>query len=77
MSSYCKSCGAEIEWVKTSNGKSMPVDKIPSQDGNIMVRPSGVAEVLSQRDRRMVRTLLHTSHFASCPHAKQHRKEKR
>lgn len=25
----CKSCGAEIEWLKTKSGKSLPVDKKP------------------------------------------------
>jgi hypothetical protein len=24
--SKCKSCGAEIEWMKTKNGKNIPVD---------------------------------------------------
>lgn len=26
MSDKCKGCGAEINWIKTSKGKSMPVD---------------------------------------------------
>jgi len=32
----CKSCGAEIEWLKTKNGKSMPVDAEP-----IMIETTG------------------------------------
>lgn len=34
----CRSCGAEIAWVKTEKGKSMPVD-IDSWDGNRIFTP--------------------------------------
>ena len=27
--SICKGCGAEISWIRTKNGKSMPVDEKP------------------------------------------------
>jgi len=35
MSTPCKSCGADIFWCVTAGGKNMPVDCLPSPDGNL------------------------------------------
>lgn len=57
----CRSCGAEIVWVKLATGKNAPCDPavltIHTEDGRTV------------RGRR--------SHFASCPNADQHRNERR
>lgn len=56
----CRSCKAAIVWLKTSAGKSMPVDAETVQDeGATIFDPEQM-----------------TSHFATCPAAAQHRKEK-
>ena len=61
--STCRSCGAEILWVKTANGKNMPVDYDSEieylwNDGTSVEFDAG----------------LMTSHFATCPEADRHRK---
>lgn len=33
----CRSCGAEVIWAITTNGKRMSVDALPREDGNIML----------------------------------------
>ena len=57
----CKSCGAEIEWIKTKAGKSMPVNAkamtVITEDGEVI-------------------TNVRLSHFSSCPDANGWRKKK-
>lgn len=54
----CRSCGKEIVWMKTVNGKNIPVDAETAETGDDMFD--------AQR---------HTTHFATCPQADQHRKK--
>lgn len=69
--SLCRSCGAEIRWVVSSNGKSMPLDATPDPAGLVAVH-NGVAHV----GRNMVEgEQKFTSHFATCPNARDHRKD--
>jgi hypothetical protein len=35
----CRSCGAEIVWLKTINGKNMPVDAETFEDGDELFEP--------------------------------------
>ncbi len=56
----CKSCGAEIEFIRTKAGRLAPVN----QKRITIVTNSG--DVISGRQ----------SHFASCPGASEHRKPK-
>lgn len=55
----CKSCGAEIVWITTINGKSMPCNAekttIVTEDGKTITG--------------------HISHFATCPQAATFRKK--
>lgn len=47
----CRSCGAPIWWVNTTEGQGMSLDRSPVADGNVeMVRVAGVwrADVLHQ-----------------------------
>ena len=73
--SMCKSCGAEIRWIKSANLRNMPVDADPVEDGNLQVDwERGDAHVLPRHsDYSGPR---YNSHFLTCPNAKQHRKPK-
>ena len=78
----CKSCGAKILWVKSfSSHKMMPIDAEATKEGNIALVEregeetvfhviSGSSLLKSQREGKR----LHTSHFATCPDAKRHRR---
>lgn len=77
---YCRSCGARIRWVvSAATGKRMPLDYAPHREGTIVpahdpARPGViVARVLPEppADGDAWR-----SHFATCPHADQHRRER-
>lgn len=76
----CRSCKARVIWVKTEKGSSMPLDEIEDPEkGNIAVDDQGVGRVLRGSDlddALAARVKLYTSHFATCPNAKKHRKAK-
>lgn len=67
--STCRSCGAEILWAVTANGKRMPLDAQPVP-GLFAIRdlpghdPEATSPPIS----------VYRSHFATCPNADQHRK---
>lgn len=74
MSATCSSCGAAIIWVRTERGKPMPVDAKPEKRFTldplaVRLNPSAPPSAL------LVDTYV--SHFATCPHADQHRKAKK
>lgn len=58
----CKSCGAPIVWVKSANGKVMPLDGKPEK--RVIVTDEGIGCVVD----------TYTSHFSTCPNAAEHRK---
>lgn len=63
---YCKSCGKKIMWVKTEEGRNMPIDYDPElehlfADGH---------PVEFDYDSMV-------SHFATCPEADKWRKNKK
>lgn len=66
----CSSCGAEILFCTTKNGKQMPVDPTPVPNGNLELDGENVRVV--KPDPNVMR---HVSHYATCIHAKQHRKK--
>jgi hypothetical protein len=70
----CKTCLQQIVWGVTANGKRVPLD--PAEKRYVLLHmlegPAGVAR--SDDEYGMVDT--HLSHFATCPQADQHRKEK-
>jgi len=68
----CRSCGAAIRWGRTQSGKAMPLDAEPVPDGTLGIAPNG--EIYSKGDEAGDR---YKSHFATCPNAATHRKEKR
>ena len=67
----CKSCGARVMWCVTTTGKRMPVDARESPRGNLTLALQPDGELLARYTYPGTGT--HTSHFATCPHADQHR----
>ena len=78
--SYCRSCGAEIRWIKMRSGKSMPVDAAKRT-----IKKDGGREVLVTEDGELIRGTFasleegangvgYISHFSTCPNANQHRR---
>jgi hypothetical protein len=75
----CKSCGSPMIWTKTGTGKSIQLDPDPVPNGNIVLHADGTAMYIT---KAMMNALdpeakRYVSHFATCPNAAQHRKEKR
>lgn len=76
--SKCKTCGAEIIWLPTLGGKSMPCDAkpIPYKED-----PAGSLTLVTS-DGRVVKAkadissdkMGYTSHFATCPDADRWRR---
>lgn len=57
----CRSCGAPIIWLRTRSGSNMPVD----------------ADTVPLGDDGPFDPKVHTSHFATCPHAREHRRPRK
>lgn len=82
----CRSCGADVLWVRWESGKRMPVDTEPDMrprsGGNIVLTLRGGQELgelvadTYRADKHDPKRNRYTSHFATCIHADQHRKEK-
>lgn len=76
----CRSCGTVIDWATLPDSKAIPLDRTSAGNpsGNIAVRrtPSGTlaARVIAARDQPEDGEVRGISHFATCPHAAQHRK---
>jgi hypothetical protein len=68
--SRCKSCGAEIIWAVTTNGRRIPLDAEPEVDAPGLFR----IEIGGPPPGAFAVRKLYTSHFATCPNADQHRK---
>jgi hypothetical protein len=73
MSNNCKTCGAKIVWCKTTKGKIIPVDmySLPESDKTLLIdrwRNGDDTPLIFNPQK-------HTSHFATCPHASQHREK--
>jgi hypothetical protein len=74
--STCRSCGAAITWARTAGGKAIPLNPEPVLGGNVELVETGahVVACVVTPDAGVAR---HTSHFANCPQANSHRKERR
>lgn len=60
-------------WMLTATGKRMPLDAKPSPDGNVELS-DGVAVVYGTRAAHRLGAVYYSSHFRSCPDAKDWRK---
>lgn len=70
----CSSCGAAIYWVVMyPSGKRMPLDAKPVA-GLISVE---IGKPDTGRMRGKMHEPLYLSHFATCPNANQHRKDRK
>ena len=69
MSDKCRSCGAEIIWIKTPEGKSMPLDAKPEKRWVENVADGHGVDYWGLED-------TYVSHFATCPDAAKFRKPK-
>lgn len=86
----CKSCGAPIVWIKTQNGKNMPCDAaaveyqenykgkstVVTEDGRVLK-----ATIIDRTGGGLLSPVIdgkgyipHWAHWATCPHAAQHRR---
>lgn len=78
----CRSCNRPIVWANTSNGKTMPLDPEPSDRGNLVVSltdnilHAGVVRGPQRDGLRAARKPLYLSHFTTCPHADNWRKNR-
>lgn len=72
--STCSSCGAPIFWATSLNGSKMPIDAAATIEGNVIL--SGGDAIVLRRDAPPCTGPRYTSHFATCPNAKSHRKAK-
>lgn len=66
----CSSCGAEIVWAKTTNGKAVPLDAKPEKRYVRCASGPGPAE-----DATVELRSTYVTHFVTCPNATQHRKK--
>lgn len=78
--SNCRSCDAKIEWIKTKEGKNMPVDPEElnydeCKEGDKLVTfDGGVITVSKSQNLPNVKGRI--AHFSTCPDANQWRKAK-
>jgi hypothetical protein len=75
----CITCDRPVEWAQTLRARKwIPLDPGPVEDGNLEVmqrRIDGTAVVrLVPVADRPGRTDLRRTHFATCPHAAEHRR---
>lgn len=76
--SRCASCSAEILWaVSTKTGKLMPVDPAPTRMGTLLITNRDGQAWATPLSKMAAPGPLHVSHFATCPNAASHRKEKK
>lgn len=67
----CRSCGADIFWVKTTAGRWIPIDEQQTLEGNIDLDPETCEAKVGRRGSGR-----YISHFATCPNAGKHRRRK-
>ena len=76
--SACRSCGAPIIWVETERERKMPIDRMPTEDGNVEIigMKAGVQIVKVHRNANtpaLFAERRYTSHFVTCPNADEWR----
>lgn len=76
----CRSCEAEIFFAHTDGGAYSPFDAAPVPDGRwlLALRGGKIVATYANEARRAEATTeernLFKTHFATCPHADEHRK---
>ncbi len=73
--SVCRRCDATLRWVRTRDGKAMPVNPVPDRTGNVAAMKSSNGRyvdahvVLSDQDRASAKSagyVVFRPHFADC-----------
>lgn len=74
----CKSCGARIFYAATKAGKRIPINAVPDPKGNLVVRRAadGTVRAVPAKEAQPEELHRHTSHFATCPDAADHRRSR-
>lgn len=82
--SKCRSCGADVLWVRWESGKRMPVDAVADNralpkggDLVLTLRGGEFGELLVEKyvtQKHGFNRNRYTSHFATCPNADEHRR---
>lgn len=77
----CKGCGAEIFWIKTRYGKSMPVDEKPvpyfkGDNAKIVTDDGDVVRGNLDGPEEDFIGFGYISHFATCPKAGKFRRKR-
>lgn len=73
----CRSCGEKIMFATTESGKIMPVNKMPDENGNLVLEGDTVRYVGRPDEAPTlfeVEPVRYTSHFVSCPDRRAWRK---
>jgi hypothetical protein len=77
----CRGCGADIIWIKTPGGKSMPCDPIPvmywekAKAPGKVVTPNGeIKNCVFEGDLDKATGVGYISHFSTCPQADRFKK---
>lgn len=80
--SKCKSCGAEIVWIKTAAGKSMPCNAAAvtywknSRGKHTIITPNGeTVRCDIEGDLNKATGIGYIPHWATCPAAKDFKKQ--
>lgn len=70
----CNWCPAQVIWLQSTNGRPMPLDPLPVEDGNVVIehRDGGIrARVLTKKELAQgalgLRPPRRKAHFATCP----------
>ena len=78
-----RSCGAPVIWTLAHNGKWMPVDAEPVENGNITLRENPSGKVIAEYPGKEHPVLFneggfararYVSHFATCKHSNNWRR---
>ncbi len=74
----CRWCGADIFFAETEKGRRIPVDPKPTAAGNlVLMHEGGRTLALSFSPASHAGRDRYISHFATCPHAGEHRRGRR
>ena len=77
----CKGCGAEIIWIKTNTGKSMPCDPAmvtywekPKALGKVVTPNGEILSCVFEGELEKATGAGYISHFSTCPKADRFKK---
>lgn len=80
----CRGCGADIIWIKTPGGKSMPCNPIPvtywekpKAQGKVVTPNGKVLSCEFKGDPQNATGIGYISHFSTCPKAVRFKKHGR